>query len=48
MIGVRQLIEPRSALGDPELVRHIESEMADTSDYTAKLTFSCRLVFSTF
>jgi 2-polyprenyl-6-methoxyphenol hydroxylase-like FAD-dependent oxidoreductase len=32
MIGVRQLIEPSSALGDSELVRRIESEMADTSD----------------
>jgi 2-polyprenyl-6-methoxyphenol hydroxylase-like FAD-dependent oxidoreductase len=31
MMGVRQLIEPRSALGDPELVRRVESGMmADT------------------
>jgi hypothetical protein len=31
MIGVRQLIEPLSALGDPALVRRVESEMmADT------------------
>ena len=33
MMGVRQLIEPRSALSDPELVRRVESGMmADTRD----------------
>jgi hypothetical protein len=31
MIGVRQLVEPPSTLGDPELVRRVESVMmADT------------------
>ena len=31
MMRVRQLVEPRSALGDPELVRRVESGMmADT------------------